>query len=60
MKYFHYNHYTTGDVRLSILIKEKDWRPDLSIKQILLSIQNMLDEPEELSIANTEAFIKFK
>lgn len=30
---------------MSLLDKNQDWRPNLSIRDVLLGIQNMLDEP---------------
>lgn len=42
-KSLHY--YYTGSMCLPILDEEKDWRPDISTKQILLVIQDLLNEP---------------
>ena len=39
---FHPNVYPSGTVCLSILDEEKDWRPAITIKQILLGIQHLL------------------
>ena len=36
---FHPNVYPSGTVCLSLLDEEKDWRPAITIKQILLGIQ---------------------
>ena len=36
---FHPNVYPSGTVCLSILDEEKDWRPAITVKQILLGIQ---------------------
>lgn len=42
---FHPNIYPSGTVCLSILNEEKDWRPSITIKQILLAVQELLDNP---------------
>lgn len=34
-----------GTVCLSLLDEEKDWRPAITIKQILLGIQDLLNDP---------------
>jgi len=39
---FHPNIYPSGTVCLSILDAEKDWRPSLTLKDILLGIQKLL------------------
>lgn len=36
---FHPNVYPSGTVCLSLLDEEKDWRPSITIKQILVGIQ---------------------
>jgi len=46
---FHPNVYPSGTVCLSLLDEEKDWRPAVTIKQILLGIQALLNEPNERS-----------
>jgi len=40
---FHPNIYPSGTVCLSILDAEKDWRPSITVKDILLGIQNLLN-----------------
>eukprot|EP00455_Lapot_gusevi_P054589 TRINITY_DN877_c0_g1_i2.p1 TRINITY_DN877_c0_g1~~TRINITY_DN877_c0_g1_i2.p1 ORF type:complete len:162 (-),score=1.94 TRINITY_DN877_c0_g1_i2:180-665(-) len=42
---FHPNVYPSGTVCLSILNEDKDWSPGITLKQILLGIQDLLDEP---------------
>lgn len=42
---FHPNVYPCGKVCLSLLDEEKDWRPSISIKNILLGILDLLNEP---------------
>lgn len=53
---FHPNVYPSGTVCLSILNEEKDWRPSLTVKQILLAIQELLDNPNPKDPAQEEPF----
>mmetsp|Transcript_6224 Transcript_6224/g.10172 ORF Transcript_6224/g.10172 Transcript_6224/m.10172 type:complete len:159 (+) Transcript_6224:106-582(+) len=53
---FHPNVYPSGTVCLSILNEEEDWRPAITIKQLLLGIQAMLDNPNPNSPAQREAY----
>ncbi|KAL6460759.1 hypothetical protein MHYP_G00307250 [Metynnis hypsauchen] len=53
---FHPNVYPSGTVCLSILEEEKDWRPAITIKQILLGIQELLNEPNIQDPAQAEAY----
>lgn len=46
----------TGTVCLSLLDEEKDWRPAITIKQILLGIQDLLNEPNIKDPAQAEAY----
>ncbi|KAJ3181034.1 E2 SUMO-conjugating protein ubc9 [Gaertneriomyces sp. JEL0708] len=55
-KFFHPNIYPSGTVCLSILDEEKDWKPSITIKQILLGVQDLLDDPNLESPAQHEAF----
>jgi len=43
-------------VCLSLLDEEKDWRPAITIKQILLGIQELLNEPNPKDPAQAEAY----
>ncbi|XP_057317103.1 SUMO-conjugating enzyme UBC9-B-like [Hydractinia symbiolongicarpus] len=52
---FHPNVYPSGKVALSIL--ERDWTPQITIKQILLGIQLLLDDPNFNNPAQVEAFV---
>jgi len=56
---FHPNVYPSGCVCLSILNEEEGWRPGISVKQILLGIQELLDEPNPNSPAQSEAYNLF-
>lgn len=53
---FHPNVEQSGIVCLSILNKEKDWRPTITIARILREIQHMLKEPEMDNVVNIEAY----
>lgn len=53
---FHPNIYPSGTVCLSILDEEKDWRPAITIKQVLVGIQDLLNNPNLESPAQREAF----
>ena len=41
---------------MSLLDEEKDWRPAITIKQILLGIQELLNEPNPKDPAQAEAY----
>lgn len=56
---FHPNIYPSGTVCLSILNEEEDWRPAITIKQVLLGIQDLLDNPNPNSPAQSEAYNLF-
>jgi len=44
-----------GTVCLSLLDEEKDWHPAITIKQLLLGIQHLLNEPNINDPAQTDA-----
>eukprot|EP00794_Sanderia_malayensis_P018030 gene18030-19836_t len=52
----HPNVYPSGTVALSILDSKKAWKPQITIKQVLLGIQLLLDEPNFKEPAQAEAF----
>lgn len=54
--FYHPNVYPSGTVCLSILNEEQDWRPAITLKQIVLGIQQLLDEPNQLSPAQSDAY----
>ncbi|GMI17401.1 hypothetical protein TrLO_g9386 [Triparma laevis f. longispina] len=56
---FHPNVYPSGTICLSILNEEEDWRPAITIKQMLLGIQDLLDTPNPNSPAQSEAYQLF-
>jgi len=53
---FHPNVYPSGTVCLSILNAEKDWRPGITVKQILLGVQELLNDPNNGDPAQEEPF----
>ncbi|KAI9203825.1 ubiquitin-conjugating enzyme/RWD-like protein [Polychytrium aggregatum] len=58
--FFHPNVYPSGTVCLSILNEEQDWKPSITLKQILLGIQDLLDSPNPDSPAQHDAYLLFK
>lgn len=56
---FHPNVYPSGTVCLSLLDEDKDWRPAITIKQILLGTQELLNEPNIKDPAQAEAYTTF-
>jgi ubiquitin-conjugating enzyme E2 I len=56
---FHPNVYPSGTICLSILNEEEGWRPAITIKQVLIGIQDLLDEPNPDSPAQSEAYQLF-
>eukprot|EP01119_Soliformovum_irregulare_P015299 TRINITY_DN4294_c0_g1_i1.p1 TRINITY_DN4294_c0_g1~~TRINITY_DN4294_c0_g1_i1.p1 ORF type:complete len:160 (-),score=34.90 TRINITY_DN4294_c0_g1_i1:45-524(-) len=57
--FFHPNVYPSGTVCLSILNEDEDWKPSISVKQILLGIQDLLNDPNPNSPAQAEAYTLF-
>jgi len=53
---FHPNVYPSGTVCLSILNEEEDWKPSITIKQIVIGIQELLDNPNPNSPAQADAY----
>ncbi|CAI6374825.1 unnamed protein product [Macrosiphum euphorbiae] len=52
---FHPNVTISGTVCLSLLDEGKDWHPDITIKQLLFGIQQLLNDPNISDPANYEA-----
>lgn len=57
--FFHPNVYPSGTVCLSLLDEEKDWKPAITVKQILLGIQDLLGNPNPKSPAQEDAYHTF-
>merc|ERR1712072_9224 len=57
---FHPNIYPSGTVCLSILNEDEDWKPSITVKQILLGIQDLLDNPNPGSPAQSEPYQMFR
>jgi ubiquitin-conjugating enzyme E2 I len=52
---FHPNVYPSGTICLSILDADKDWRPAITVKQMLIGIQDLLNNPNSADPAQAEA-----
>lgn len=50
------NVYPSGTICLSILNEEEGWRPAITVKQMVLGIQDLLDTPNKNSPAQSEAY----
>ncbi|RVX23541.1 SUMO-conjugating enzyme SCE1 [Vitis vinifera] len=57
--FFHPNVYPSGTVCLSILNEDSGWRPAITVKQILVGIQDLLDQPNPADPAQTEGYHLF-
>lgn len=58
--FYHPNVYPLGTVCLSILNEEQDWRPAITLKQIVLGVQALLDTPNPESPAQEPAWKAFQ
>lgn len=58
--FYHPNVYPSGTICLSILNEDQDWRPAISLKQIMLGIQELLDTPNPNSPAQEPAWRAFE
>ena len=57
----HPNIYPSGTVCLSMLNEEEDWKPHITVKQVLLGIQKLLnDEPNVESPAQQEPLTLYR
>jgi ubiquitin-conjugating enzyme E2 I len=57
---FHPNVYPSGTICLDILDEAENWKPAITVKEILLGIQTLLDEPNQNSPAQAEAYQLFR
>lgn len=57
--FVYFSVYPSGTVCLSLLDEEKDWRPAVTVKQILLGIQELLDTPNARDPAQADAYTIF-
>lgn len=57
---FHPNVYPSGTVCLSILNEDEAWKPAITIRTVLLGIQDLLDNPNPDSPAQADAYNLFK
>ena len=58
-EFYHPNVYPSGTVCLSILNEQQDWRPAITLKQIVLGIQELLTNPNPDSPAQEAAWKNF-
>lgn len=58
--FYHPNVYPSGTICLSILNEEEDWRPAITLKQIVLGVQELLDTPNPDSPAQEPAWRAFQ
>uniref|UniRef100_A0A061S294 SUMO-conjugating enzyme UBC9 n=1 Tax=Tetraselmis sp. GSL018 TaxID=582737 RepID=A0A061S294_9CHLO len=58
--FFHPNIYPSGTVCLSILNEDEGWRPSITVRQILIGIQELLDNPNPSSPAQSDAYVIFQ
>lgn len=57
---FHPNIFPSGSVCLSILSEDKDWVPTITLKQVLLGIQDLLGNPNLADPAQRDAWLMCK
>lgn len=57
---FHPNVYPSGTICLSILNEEKAWKPAISLKQICIGVQDLLNSPNNDDPAQTDAFTLYR
>lgn len=57
---YHPNVYSDGRICLSILDPSKGWKPAITIKQMLLGIQDLLDNPNNSDAAQDKAYRDYK
>ncbi|KAL8513811.1 hypothetical protein ACS0TY_013065 [Phlomoides rotata] len=57
--FFHPNIYPSGTVCLSILNEDSGWRPAITVKQVLVGIQDLLDQPNPNDPAQTDGYTLF-
>jgi ubiquitin-conjugating enzyme E2 I len=53
---FHPNVYDDGKICLSIINEGQGWKPSITVKQILIGVQDLLDSPNIKSPAQSLAF----
>mmetsp|Transcript_22941 Transcript_22941/g.53549 ORF Transcript_22941/g.53549 Transcript_22941/m.53549 type:complete len:158 (-) Transcript_22941:330-803(-) len=58
--FFHPNVFDNGQVCLSIINEDKQWQAGITIKQVLLGIQDLLDSPNNGDAAQEAAYQIFK
>ncbi|CAM9982354.1 unnamed protein product, partial [Choristocarpus tenellus] len=56
---FHPNVYSDGRICLSIISEGQGWRPSITIKEILIGIQDLLDSPNSNDPAQNAAHLLY-
>ena len=57
---FHPNVYPSGNICLSLIDDQKDWKPSVSLRQLLISLQVFLSSPNGNDPAHPEAIRLFR
>ena len=57
--FFHPNVYPSGTVCLSILNEDEGWRPSLTVRNVLMGVQELLADPNPKSPAQSDAYVLF-
>ena len=57
--FFHPNVYPSGTVCLSILNEDEGWRPSLTVRNVLLGVQELLADPNPKSPAQSDAYVLY-
>ncbi|WVQ84622.1 hypothetical protein IAT38_006777 [Cryptococcus sp. DSM 104549] len=57
---FHPNVYPSGTICLSILDEEKSWKPSITVKQIVLGVQDLLENANIGDPAQVDAYQMYK
>ena len=55
--FFHPNVYPSGTICLSILNEDEGWRPSLTVRNILLGVQDLLGDANPHSPAQSDAYM---
>ncbi len=57
---FHPGVYPSGTISLRLLSEDADWKPTITIKEILVGIQDLLDNPDIKSPVQKESYDVYK
>ncbi|XGW33478.1 hypothetical protein V3C99_017696 [Haemonchus contortus] len=56
---YHPNVFYSGQICLSILHEEQGWKPSISLREILIGIQDFLDDPNPSDPAQRDAYLVY-